>query len=96
MVHARRPAVRPAEYSDQFAKCQLRRNYRQHNRTCRVEARPGLPSPIPAKAPARSGSDSGAAQPPLDCPGVTPDTELLEYVCNENERDLKHMVGADK
>jgi hypothetical protein len=21
------------------------------------------------------------------------DTELLEYVCNENEKDLKHMVG---
>jgi len=24
---------------------------------------------------------------------LTPDTELLEYVC-ENERDLKHMVGG--
>jgi hypothetical protein len=22
-----------------------------------------------------------------------PDTELLEYVCNENEKDLKHIVG---
>jgi len=21
------------------------------------------------------------------------DTELLEYVCNENEKDLKRMVG---
>jgi hypothetical protein len=21
------------------------------------------------------------------------DTELLEYVCNENEKDLKHLVG---
>ena len=27
---------------------------------------------------------------------LIPDTELLEYVCNENEKDLKHMVGADK
>ena len=27
---------------------------------------------------------------------LVPDTELLEYICNENERDLKHMVGADK
>jgi len=27
---------------------------------------------------------------------LLPDTELLEYVCNENEKDLKHMVGADK
>lgn len=27
---------------------------------------------------------------------LTPDTELLEYICNENERDLKHMVGSDK
>jgi len=27
---------------------------------------------------------------------LTPDTELLEYICNENEKDLKHMVGADK
>jgi hypothetical protein len=27
---------------------------------------------------------------------LTPDTELLEYFCNENEKDLKHMVGADK
>jgi hypothetical protein len=25
---------------------------------------------------------------------LIPDTELLEYVCNENEKDLKHMVGA--
>jgi len=25
---------------------------------------------------------------------LTPDTELLEYICNENEKDLKHMVGA--
>ena len=24
---------------------------------------------------------------------VRPDTELLEYVCNENEKDLKHIVG---
>ena len=24
---------------------------------------------------------------------LLPDTELLEYVCNENEKDLKHMVG---
>ncbi len=23
---------------------------------------------------------------------LLPDTELLEYVCNENEKDLKHMV----
>ena len=27
---------------------------------------------------------------------LTPDTELLEYVCNENERDIKHLPGADK
>jgi hypothetical protein len=27
---------------------------------------------------------------------LTPDTELLEHVCNENEKDLKHMVGEDK
>lgn len=27
---------------------------------------------------------------------LTPDTELLEYICNENERDLKHMVGSEK
>ena len=27
---------------------------------------------------------------------LTPDTELLEYFCNENERDLKHMVGVDR
>jgi hypothetical protein len=25
---------------------------------------------------------------------LTPDTELLEYICNENEKDVKHMVGA--
>ena len=25
---------------------------------------------------------------------LIPDTELLEYVCNENERDLRHMVGG--
>jgi hypothetical protein len=24
---------------------------------------------------------------------LLPDTELLEYICNENEKDLKHMVG---
>jgi hypothetical protein len=24
-----------------------------------------------------------------------PNTELLEYVCNENEKSLQHMVGAD-
>ena len=24
-----------------------------------------------------------------------PSTELLEYVCNENEKSLQHMVGAD-
>ena len=23
---------------------------------------------------------------------ASPDNELLEYVCNENEKDLKHMV----
>jgi hypothetical protein len=22
-----------------------------------------------------------------------PDTELMEFVCNENEKDLKHLVG---
>jgi len=27
---------------------------------------------------------------------LVPDTELLEYICNENEKDLKHMVGADR
>jgi len=27
---------------------------------------------------------------------LVPDTELLEYICNENEKDLKHMVGVDK
>ena len=27
---------------------------------------------------------------------LTPDTELMEYFCNENERDLKHMVGVDR
>jgi hypothetical protein len=25
---------------------------------------------------------------------LIPDTEILEYICNENEKDLKHMVGA--
>jgi hypothetical protein len=24
---------------------------------------------------------------------ISPDTELLEFVCNENEKDLKHLVG---
>jgi hypothetical protein len=23
---------------------------------------------------------------------LLPDTELLEYICNENEKDLKHLV----
>jgi hypothetical protein len=27
---------------------------------------------------------------------LTPDTELLEYICNENEKDLVHMVGGDR
>ena len=27
---------------------------------------------------------------------LTPDTELLEYICNENEKDLKHMVGGGR
>jgi hypothetical protein len=27
---------------------------------------------------------------------LTPDTELMEYICNENEKDLKHMVGVDR
>jgi hypothetical protein len=27
---------------------------------------------------------------------LTPDTELLEYFCNENEKDLKHMVGTTR
>jgi len=22
---------------------------------------------------------------------ISPDTELLEFVCNENEKDLKHL-----
>ena len=26
---------------------------------------------------------------------LVPNTELLEYVCNENEKSLQHMVGAD-
>jgi hypothetical protein len=26
-------------------------------------------------------------------PELVPDTELLEFVCNENERDLRHLVG---
>jgi hypothetical protein len=26
-------------------------------------------------------------------PELIPDTELLEFVCNENERDLGHLVG---
>jgi len=25
---------------------------------------------------------------------LVPDTELLEYICNENEKDLKHIVGV--
>ena len=24
---------------------------------------------------------------------ATPDTDLIEYVCDENEKDLKHLVG---
>jgi len=27
---------------------------------------------------------------------LIPDTELLEYICNENEKDLPHMVGSDR
>jgi hypothetical protein len=27
---------------------------------------------------------------------LTPEDEILEYICNENEKDLKHMVGVDK
>src|SRR5215831_13067411 len=27
---------------------------------------------------------------------LTPGTELLEYICNENEKDLKHMVGPNR
>jgi hypothetical protein len=27
---------------------------------------------------------------------LTPDTELMEYFCNENEKDLRHMVGVDR
>jgi hypothetical protein len=27
---------------------------------------------------------------------LTPDTELLEYVCGENERDISHLVTTDK
>jgi hypothetical protein len=26
-------------------------------------------------------------------PELIPDTELIEFVCNENERDLRHLVG---
>jgi hypothetical protein len=26
-------------------------------------------------------------------PELVPDTELIEFVCNENERDLRHQVG---
>jgi len=26
-------------------------------------------------------------------PQLIPDTELMEFVCNENERDLRHLVG---
>jgi len=26
---------------------------------------------------------------------LAPKTELLEYVCNENEKSLQHMVGAN-
>ncbi len=24
---------------------------------------------------------------------LLPDTELLEYICNENNKDLQHLVG---
>src|SRR5262249_16186495 len=61
VVHARRPAVRPAEHFAQFAQRQLRRDYREENRTYRVEARPRLPGPIAAKAPAARRSNRGAA-----------------------------------
>jgi hypothetical protein len=27
---------------------------------------------------------------------LTPDTELMEYFCNENEKDLKHIVSANR
>jgi hypothetical protein len=26
-------------------------------------------------------------------PELIPDTELMEFVCNENERDVRHLVG---
>ena len=26
---------------------------------------------------------------------LLPDTELLEYICAENERDFKHRVGSN-
>jgi hypothetical protein len=26
---------------------------------------------------------------------LAPNTELLEYICNENEKSLQHMIGAD-
>lgn len=26
-------------------------------------------------------------------PALIPDTELLEFICNENEKDLPHLVG---
>jgi hypothetical protein len=24
---------------------------------------------------------------------ANPDTDLIEYVCDENEKDLKHLIG---
>ena len=27
---------------------------------------------------------------------LDPDNELLEFICNENEKDLKHMVGGGR
>lgn len=41
-------------------------------------------------------TDPGALEEPWTVPSkyvYDPDTEPLEYVCNENERDLSHLVG---
>ena len=42
--------------------------------------------------------DSGAYTKPFTLYGhhtYEADTELMEYICNENNRDVEHIVGKD-
>src|SRR5215469_11731153 len=79
VVHARRPAVRPAEYFSQFAQRKLRRDYREENGRIVWRLGPDYPARSQQTLPRPVDQIVGQHNPHLIAPGLPGEGNLLLF-----------------